>query len=207
MPTVAELRVSLRERGMDPRDVDLLIADVTGRSRAWVLAHGETAVDAAAVEALAARRLRGEPMQYIRGRCDFFGREYVVDERVLIPRPETELLVETAIMRAPRGARVVDVGAGSGCVAISLERARTDLDVIAVDVSFAALAVAARNARLGRHRRAARRDRCDRLQPSVHRRRRRSRPANGGARSRATRRAHARTARHGGDRADLRCSR
>jgi release factor glutamine methyltransferase len=151
MTSVGEIRERWRGK-IDPRDLELLIADVSGHTRTWVLAHGEAPVDAAAVEALVERRLAGEPLQYIRGRCDFFGREYVVDDRVLIPRPETELLVETAIMRAPRGARVVDVGAGSGCVAISLERARTDLHVIAVDVSVAALAVATRNARAHRSR-------------------------------------------------------
>jgi release factor glutamine methyltransferase len=144
--TIDAVRARLRARGVDQRDIDLLVADLTGHTRAWVLAHGDEMIDAAPVEALAARRLAGEPLQYIRGRCDFFGREYIVDDRVLIPRPETELLVETAIMGAPHGARVVDIGAGSGCVAISLERARTDLQVIAVDVSMAALAVATRNA-------------------------------------------------------------
>jgi release factor glutamine methyltransferase len=147
MERIDTIRARLRERGVDPRDLELLIADVTGTTRAWVLAHGEATIDAARIEALAARRLAGEPLQYIRGRCDFFGREYLVDDRVLIPRPETELLVETAVMRAGRHARVVDVGAGSGCVAISLERARTDLHVLGVDVSVAALAVARRNAR------------------------------------------------------------
>jgi len=147
MERIDAIRARLRARGVDPRDVDVLVADATGTTRAWVLAHGETSIDAAEVEALAARRLSGEPLQYIRGRCDFFGREYLVDDRVLIPRPETELLVETAILRAPRRARVVDVGAGSGCVAIALERARTDLLVVGVDLSVAALAVARRNAR------------------------------------------------------------
>jgi release factor glutamine methyltransferase len=147
MERIDALRARLRERGVDPRDIDLLVADVAGATRAWVLAHGDAMIDAPPIEALAARRLAGEPLQYIRGRADFFGREYVVDRRVLIPRPETELLVETAILRAPRRARVVDIGAGSGCVAISLERARTDLHVVAVDVSVAALAVARRNAR------------------------------------------------------------
>ena len=140
------VRARLRARGADPRDIDLLVADATGQTRGWVLAHGDEMIESEPVDALVARRSAGEPLQYIRGRCDFFGREYLVDDRVLIPRPETELLVETAIMRAPRGARVVDVGAGSGCVAISLERARTDLHVVAVDVSMAALALAIRNA-------------------------------------------------------------
>ena len=144
--SIDELRTRLRGV-VDPRDLELLIADATARTRTWVLAHGEELIDAEPLEALAARRAAGEPLQYLRGRADFFGREFLVDERVLIPRPETELLVETAIRRAPHRARVVDVGAGSGCVAISLERARTDLHVLAVDVSVAALALATRNAR------------------------------------------------------------
>jgi release factor glutamine methyltransferase len=151
MTTIADLRAKLREL-IDPRDADILIADAAGNTRAWVLAHGDALIDPQPVEALAARRAAGEPLQYIRGRCDFFGREFAVDRRVLIPRPETELLVETAIMRVPQGARVVDVGAGSGCVAISLERARTDLRVLAVDVSAGALAVAAANARAHKSR-------------------------------------------------------
>jgi len=151
MTTIAELRAKLREL-IDPRDADVLIAEAAGHTRSWVLAHGDEPIDAGPIEALAARRAAGEPLQYIRGRCDFFGRQFIVDDRVLIPRPETELLVETAIMRAPHGARVVDVGAGSGCVAISLERARTDLRVVAVDVSVAALAVATRNARAHKSR-------------------------------------------------------
>jgi release factor glutamine methyltransferase len=151
MTTIADLRAKLREL-IDPRDADLLIADAAARTRAWVLAHGDELIDAGPIEALAARRAAGEPLQYIRSRCDFFGREFIVDDGVLIPRPETELLVETAIMRAPHGARVVDVGAGSGCVAISLERARTDLKVVAVDVSVGALAVATRNARAHKSR-------------------------------------------------------
>ena len=146
MERIDAVRTRLRAQGADPRDVELLIADATGQTRGWVLAHGDEMIEGGPLDALVARRLAGEPLQYIRGRCDFFGREYLVDDRVLIPRPETELLVETAIMHAPRGARVVDVGAGSGCVAISLERARTDLHVVAVDVSMAALALAIRNA-------------------------------------------------------------
>jgi len=150
--SIASLRARLREAaraaGVNPRDVDVLLADVTGRSQAWVFAHGEERVDPAPLETLMARRMRGEPLQYIRGRTEFFGREFFVDERVLIPRPETELLVEAAIARAPRGARVLDIGSGSGCIAISLERERQDLEVTSIDVSVAALAVASRNARV-----------------------------------------------------------
>jgi release factor glutamine methyltransferase len=127
------------------RDVDLLLSDLTGRSVAWVIAHGDEPIDAVRLESLVERRLAGEPLQYIRGRTEFFGHELYVDDRVLIPRPETELLVEAAIARAPRGARVIDIGTGSGCIAVSLQRARPDLRVVATDVSIGALAVAKRN--------------------------------------------------------------
>jgi release factor glutamine methyltransferase len=91
------------------------------------------------------RRIAGEPLQYIRGRAEFYGRDFFVDTRVLIPRPETELLVERVLQLAPRGARIIDVGAGSGCIAVTLKLERDDLDVVAVDLSISALAVAKRN--------------------------------------------------------------
>jgi release factor glutamine methyltransferase len=127
--------------------VDLLLGDLLGRSLGWLIAHGEEPLDPAPLEALLVRRFAGEPVQYIRRKTDFFSRELYVDERVLIPRPETEVLVETAIERAPRGARVVDVGTGSGCIAISLQRERPDLRVLGVDRSLDALAVADLNRR------------------------------------------------------------
>jgi len=145
--SIVSLRARLRPLVANPRDVDVLLADVTGRTHAWLFAHGEERVDPAPIEALVQRRIDGEPLQYIRGKAEFFGREFFVDDRVLIPRPETELLVEAAIARAARGARVLDVGSGSGCIAITLERERQDLDVTSIDVSVAALAVAKRNAR------------------------------------------------------------
>lgn len=102
-------------------------------------------MDPEPLEALLQRRFSGEPLQYIRRRCDFYGRELFVDDRVLVPRPETELLVEAVLQRAPAGGRVLDVGTGSGCIALSIERERPDLRVAAVDRSVAALAVARRN--------------------------------------------------------------
>jgi len=110
-----------------------------------VFAHGDESVDAAKFEELIARRFAGEPLQYIRNRTEFFSREFYVDDRVLIPRPETEILVEAAIARAPRNARVLDIGAGSGCISVTLALERPDLHVFAIDASLGALAVAKRN--------------------------------------------------------------
>jgi release factor glutamine methyltransferase len=148
----ARLRGEASQRGLDPRDVDLLLADAVGRPVPFVIAHGELEVDSALLLANLERRYAGEPLQYIRRRADFYGREFYVDERVLIPRPETELVVEAALKLAPRGARVIDVGSGSGAIAISVERERPDLRVIAADASLAALAVTRANRdRLGAH--------------------------------------------------------
>lgn len=135
------------QRGVSPRDVDLLLSDLLGQTPAWVFSHGDTMIDPAPLEHLLKRRFAGEPLQYIRGRTEFFSHDFIVDDRVLIPRPETEILVETAIARAKPGARVVDIGTGSGCIAISLERARPDLRVTGVDLSLDALAVANINRR------------------------------------------------------------
>lgn len=134
-------------RGINPRDVDLLLSDLLGKPLSWLLAFGETELDPSALNALLARRYAGEPLQYIRGKTEFYSREFLVDDRVLIPRPETELLVEAALERAPRDGRVIDIGSGSGCVAITLERERPDLRVFSVDRSVEALAVASANCR------------------------------------------------------------
>jgi len=130
------------QRGVNPRDVDVLLSDSLRQPLAYIVAHGEERIDPAGVDALLRRRFNGEPLQYIRRRAEFFGHEFYIDDRVLIPRPETEVLVETAIARAPGGARVVDVGTGSGSIAVSLQRARPDLRVVGVDSSLGALAVA-----------------------------------------------------------------
>jgi release factor glutamine methyltransferase len=134
-------------RGINPRDVDLLLSDLLGKPLSWLLAFGETEIDPSPLNRLLARRYAGEPLQYIRGKTEFYSREFLVDARVLIPRPETELLVEAALERAPRGGRVIDIGSGSGCVAITIERERPDLRVFSVDRSIEALAVASRNGR------------------------------------------------------------
>ncbi len=141
----SRLRQDALERGFNARDVDLLLADALGRSVSWLFAHGEEPVDEAIVRAQLDRRFAGEPVQYIRGSTEFYSRDFLVDDRVLIPRPETELLVEQVVQHAPLNARVIDVGTGSGCIAISVERERPDLSVVSVDLSLGALALAARN--------------------------------------------------------------
>jgi len=149
MTSIRKLRESRREealrRGINPRDVDLLLGDLLGRSLPWLISHGEEPADDVALDAMLARRYAGEPIQYIRGRSEFYGRDFYVDDRVLIPRPETELLVEAALDRAPHGARVIDVGTGSGCIALTLALERSDLRVLGIDKSINALSVAKRN--------------------------------------------------------------
>ena len=144
-----ELRASRREdalrRGINPRDVDLLLSDLLDRSPAYLYAHGEVEIESAQLDTKLARRYAGEPLQYIRGHAEFYSRDFLVDSRALIPRPETELLVEAAIERAPAHGRVVDIGTGSGCIAISIERERSDLRVLSVDRSVDALTLAATN--------------------------------------------------------------
>lgn len=154
METLGSLRARYREeamkRKMNPRDVDLLLADLVGKPVTYLISHGEVAVTgeiAARLSSFVERRFAGEPLQYIRGRTEFYGREFLVDSRVLIPRPETELLVELAIDRAPARGRVLDVGTGSGCIAVTLSLERRDLSVHANDRSFDALRVAKQNSR------------------------------------------------------------
>jgi release factor glutamine methyltransferase len=146
MKRLDELRAHRREdalrHGINPRDVDLILADLLGESLPWLFAHGETMVDPAQLDARLARRYAGVPLQYIRGHTEFYSRDFLVDERVLIPRPETELLVEAALERAPRNGALIDIGTGTGCIPISIERERPDLRVLSVDRSLAALAVA-----------------------------------------------------------------
>jgi release factor glutamine methyltransferase len=139
---------ALRAAGLDRLDAEVLLAHVLGRDRAALHAAPEqrlTAAQAARFAALAARRRAGEPVAYLTGRRAFRWLELTVDERVLIPRPETEGLVEAALT-LPAGARVVDVGTGSGAVGLALAHERPDLEVVATDCSAPALAVARANA-------------------------------------------------------------
>ena len=130
----------------------VLLSHVLEQPQTWILAHSEAALSAtqqAKLTALIARLKQGEPLPYLTGRQEFFGLSFEVSPAVLIPRPETELLVETALrwLRLhPAADSVLDVGTGSGCIAISLAVHAPVLRVIATDLSAKALSIAQRNA-------------------------------------------------------------
>ena len=132
-----------------PREAEFLVAAVLGASRAVLLARRPDPIDPATagrLEAALARRERREPLQYIEGRAEFRGRIFEVDGRVLVPRPETELVVEAALEELPDSALVADLGTGSGCIAVSIALERPGARVLALDASEGALAVARANA-------------------------------------------------------------
>jgi release factor glutamine methyltransferase len=140
----------LEQAGCDsPRlDAELLLAEALRVGRAQLVVDAASPLDSPAAERFAAlvqRRAAREPVAYILGRKEFRYITLSVDPRVLIPRPETELLVEAGLT-LPAGARVVDVGTGSGAVALALKHERPDLVVTGTDASEAALAVARGNA-------------------------------------------------------------
>lgn len=133
------------------REAGGLLQHVIGRDRTFVLAHPEQQLSQTQLRAfqeLIKRRAAGEPLQYLTAHQSFFGLDFEVAPGVLIPRPETELVVELALekIRGTRAPRICDVGTGSGCIAISLLHERTDAHAVAVDVSAAALEIAKRNA-------------------------------------------------------------
>ncbi len=147
--TLAQL---LAQSGLPPRESRMLAARVLEKNSAWLIAHADEPVSTAierSFAALAERRGRGEPMAYILGEREFHGLELRVTPAVLIPRPETELLVELALarMRADAALRVLDLGTGSGAIAVALAKARPQAQLTAVDVDYDALGVARENAR------------------------------------------------------------
>lgn len=151
-PTVS---AALAMSGLVPLEARLLLAHVLGCDRAWVAAHGDAALTrehARTFDALARRRRNGEPVAYLTGRREFFGLDLAITPDVLIPRPETELLVELSLawLGADLPARVLDLGCGSGAVALAIAHERPHAVVLGADVSAAAVALARRNAeRLG----------------------------------------------------------
>jgi release factor glutamine methyltransferase len=147
----SQLRTSPHPERAD-KDAEALLLHVIGRNNAWLLAHsndefgGCTAISYAS---LVDRRRKGEPIQYITGETEFYGLPFRVTPDVLIPRPETEHLVEKVVELLPlfRRPRVVDVGTGSGAIAIALAHEWPAASVTAIDLSAAALELACRNAK------------------------------------------------------------
>lgn len=131
-------------------DAEILLCHVLGKPRSYLFAWPEKALSAderASFEALVERRVAGEPVAYLLGSRGFFGLDLAVSPAVLIPRPETELLVEATLARLPAGpCAVADFGTGSGAIALAIAHARPDAEVTAVDASPEALAVARANA-------------------------------------------------------------
>lgn len=144
----AALRLEKREARLEARVLAAFSWDV---SPTWLIAHDTDPLNdthVAAFESLLTRRLEGVPIAYLTGTREFYGRPFRVTPDVLIPRPDTELLVELALARMPpdRAMDVLDLGTGSGCIAITLALERPLAHVTAVDRSAAALAIAERNA-------------------------------------------------------------
>ncbi|MBO5755810.1 MAG: peptide chain release factor N(5)-glutamine methyltransferase [Clostridia bacterium] len=146
--TLDALTLLLKEAGVpDPKtDAALLIRHFCGVSAAALLADRQREYHSPDLDEAVAKRLARTPLQYIIGETAFFGETYRVTPAVLVPRPDTELLVEEAIARLPKGIAFGDLCAGSGCVGISILAHRPDLTATAVDISADALAIAAENA-------------------------------------------------------------
>ena len=143
----------LSQCGLPRLDARALLEHASGRRREWLLAHGDDPAAASVIEAfnaLAARRRAGEPLAYLLGFREFHGLRFAVTRDVLVPRPETEGLVDAALERLTDTIRprVLDLGTGSGALAITLALLRPDAQVVATDASSQALAVAQANARL-----------------------------------------------------------
>ena len=146
----------VRASELPDSDARSLLAYVLGADRAWLIAHHADVVDrarATSFAALCTRRRAGEPVAYLTGHREFHGLDFRVSDAVLIPRPETELLVDLALERLPleSAARVLDLGTGSGCVALAIAVNRKQAKITASDASAAALDIARENgAALGR---------------------------------------------------------
>jgi release factor glutamine methyltransferase len=154
MLTIAQAAAWAQTLGLPRLDAQVLLLHALGRAphdRAWLLAHGDDPLDTTVqttFEANAQRRLNTEPVAYITGQKEFFGLMLQVDKRVLDPRADTETLVEWAMSCLADTANpdVVDLGTGSGAIALAIKHTRTDAQVCAVDASADALAVANANA-------------------------------------------------------------
>ena len=154
--TVDAALARARAAGLDRLDAQLLLAAVLGRDRSWLMAHGDDALapdQAAQFDTLAARRSAGEPVAYLLGRQEFHGLTLQVSPAVLVPRPDTETLVDWALellgteLAAAGRPQVLDLGTGSGAIALAIKHRCPRAVLTAVDTSADALAVAESNAR------------------------------------------------------------
>lgn len=132
------------------RDAEILLGFVTGKSRSWLVAFDETALlpeQLACLNALLARRVRGEPVAHLVGEREFWSLPLRVSDATLIPRPDTEVLVEQALARLPAApSRILDLGTGTGAIALALASERPDCQVLGVDRIEAAVTLAQSNA-------------------------------------------------------------
>ncbi|EOA02591.1 N5-glutamine S-adenosyl-L-methionine-dependent methyltransferase [Herbaspirillum frisingense GSF30] len=143
------LATVLKTAPLDPLENRILLCHALRLTRVQLITQSERRLDQAesdALKALFARRLRGEPIAYIVGLREFYGLDFRVTPDVLIPRPDTELLVELAMERLPTGGALLDMGTGSGAIAVAIAHSRPDAVVTALDASAAALAIARENA-------------------------------------------------------------
>jgi release factor glutamine methyltransferase len=132
-------------------DAELLMARVTNHDRAWILAHGDkdlTAEQASQFDALVTRRAAREPLVHLTGTREFYGLDMAITPDVLTPRVETEQMVEWAIKYAPQQSSLIDIGTGSGAIAIAIANHRPDLQITATEISPAAQTVARQNAKM-----------------------------------------------------------
>ena len=144
--TLAALQIRPR---LEPLENRILLCHALGLERIGLITQSEralTADEAARLSTLIGRRLNGEPIAYIVGQREFYGLPFLVSDAVLIPRPDTELLVELALARLRPHGRLLDMGTGSGAIAVAVAHTRPDAVVSALDASDAALAVARHNA-------------------------------------------------------------
>lgn len=145
----ATLQTTPETAALPPLERRILLSHALGLDRIGLITQDQRVLsptELAHISALLVRRLAGEPIAYILGQREFFGLSLRVTPDVLIPRPDTELLVELVLQMAAQGARIVDLGTGSGAIAIAVAHQRPDMEVTALDMSEAALAIARENA-------------------------------------------------------------
>jgi release factor glutamine methyltransferase len=151
---LSEITSRLQSHSETPKlDAQVILAHILGRNRAWIIAHPEAQLNQVESQQLATTMHRletGEPLPYVLGHWEFYGLDFIVSPDVLIPRPETELLVEKALsfLRHPTTTKpgwIQDVGTGSGCIAVALAVNCPQRTIIASDISWAALQIARQN--------------------------------------------------------------